>query len=332
MALLSTAHIRVLLFTLLSFLVTASAVVATLNLKAPSVKDLTMERQLTQGTWDDLDLVFSPDGKKIAFASNRSGNFDIWLMDIDGRHQVRLTSLEGDERQPSWDVDGKSIAFVWKHGEQSKLCVVSISTGLLKCVSRTTYVGSYALSPSGGIIVYDDSIAGTIHLYDLTSEEDFIFPFSGVVKDPALSVDGRLYFAAKTQDGFSIWSANLDGSEAEQLSSFGKEAKPQPSPKGNKVLYLTNYSGYYEPWLVDTKGKDNRYLFDRPHIVGYDFPPAPNLAQETVPRWTSDGTQVLMVDSSYALLLVTLDTLVEIPLGSLRYLLNVPNKIHLISL
>ena len=44
---------------------------------------------------------FSPDGKHLAFASNRTGNFDIYTMDLDGAHVRRLTH-GGNSSSPSW--------------------------------------------------------------------------------------------------------------------------------------------------------------------------------------------------------------------------------------
>ncbi len=54
----------------------------------------------------------SPDQSKIAFASDREGSMDIWIMDVDGSNPIRLTQGEGINTKPSWSPDGKQIAFV----------------------------------------------------------------------------------------------------------------------------------------------------------------------------------------------------------------------------
>jgi Tol biopolymer transport system component len=72
-------------------------------------------RQLTQLTGDnehDGEPVWSPDGTRIAFSSNRAGgNFDIWMMRADGSRLHRLTSAEGTDINPEWSPDGRKIAF-----------------------------------------------------------------------------------------------------------------------------------------------------------------------------------------------------------------------------
>ncbi|MDA2922479.1 hypothetical protein MYX07_04415 [Patescibacteria group bacterium AH-259-L07] len=55
---------------------------------------------------------WSPDGKQFVYSSKKSGNFDIWIMDVDGRNKMQMTSIPGDEAKPVWSPDSKSISFV----------------------------------------------------------------------------------------------------------------------------------------------------------------------------------------------------------------------------
>ena len=68
--------------------------------------------KLISSTRVDGDAQFSPDGKKIAFTSNRSGNDEIWVCDSDGSNAQQLTSLgTGNCGGPRWSPDGERIAF-----------------------------------------------------------------------------------------------------------------------------------------------------------------------------------------------------------------------------
>jgi dipeptidyl aminopeptidase/acylaminoacyl peptidase len=79
--------------------------------------------QITSGDYDDNEPAWSPDGKSLAFTSNRSApdpdrnyNSDIWVVAADntdkGAHLTQITTNPGPDRQPTWSPDGKWIAFV----------------------------------------------------------------------------------------------------------------------------------------------------------------------------------------------------------------------------
>lgn len=67
--------------------------------------------RLSSGNWDDITPAASPDGKKIAFASNRSGEWDLYLMDLSTARVTQLTNTPQYEGAPSWSPDGSYIAY-----------------------------------------------------------------------------------------------------------------------------------------------------------------------------------------------------------------------------
>ena len=72
------------------------------------------EQRLTENLFSDWDPSWSPDGKRIAFASDRKGgfnNFDIYVMDANGRNEQRLTASPKNDWSPSWSPDSKRIVF-----------------------------------------------------------------------------------------------------------------------------------------------------------------------------------------------------------------------------
>ncbi|MDQ4024093.1 MAG: DPP IV N-terminal domain-containing protein, partial [Actinomycetota bacterium] len=64
---------------------------------------------------------WSPDGTRVLFVRDDSGNRDLWIVDADGGAQRRVTSLPGDETAPQWSPDGERIVFVRAGGRSTDL-------------------------------------------------------------------------------------------------------------------------------------------------------------------------------------------------------------------
>ena len=89
-------------------------------------------QRLTVHTARDINPRFSPDGRTIAFSSDREGNMDVYLIPTAGGAVKRLTIHSADDTVLDWTPDGKGILFASQRGEDfmGKLYVVSIDGGL----------------------------------------------------------------------------------------------------------------------------------------------------------------------------------------------------------
>ena len=67
--------------------------------------------RITSGDWDDITPAPSPNGEKIAFASNRNGFWDLYLLDLASGNVTQLTNTPQYEGAPTWSPDGSFLAF-----------------------------------------------------------------------------------------------------------------------------------------------------------------------------------------------------------------------------
>jgi uncharacterized protein YjdB len=152
----------------------------------------------------NIQAALSPDRTKVAFSSNRSSNYDLYLMDADGRNLQRLTSNPGNEGEPAWMPDGKHIIY-------------TASTG------SSTQIASIAIDAS------DDR--------QLTTG-----PSRN--QSPAVSADGRTIAFVSTRDGNQeIYTMNPDGSSQRRITkNSARDSNPRFFPSG-ELLYVTERGG-----------------------------------------------------------------------------------------
>jgi len=68
--------------------------------------------QLTLMNTNSIQGKWSPDGKKILFSSNKTGNYEIWVYNLSAKKSIMLTNTSVSNTEPCWSPNGKEIAFV----------------------------------------------------------------------------------------------------------------------------------------------------------------------------------------------------------------------------
>jgi Tol biopolymer transport system component len=113
-------------------------------------------RRLTDEPASDTDPAFSPDGSRIAFATNRDGNFEIYTMTLDGTELRRLTNNPADDFSPVWSPNGTAIAFVsTRDGNREIYVMRSDGTDETNVSRNRASDANPSFSPEGGLLAFD---------------------------------------------------------------------------------------------------------------------------------------------------------------------------------
>ncbi|WP_099464610.1 S41 family peptidase [Parabacteroides provencensis] len=199
--------------------------------------------QLTTNPAHDMQPVWSPDGSKIAFASNRNGSFDIYIMDKEGGEPKQLTSHSANE-YPETFTDNSHVLYLASIQQDAKdgqfpsslfpqVYKVSTEGGRPELYSTMT-MQSISINKKGDKLLYQD----------MKGYED---PWR------------KHHTSSITRD---IWLCTLDGNRAyKKITSFhGEDRNPVWSADGNTFYYLSEKNGSFNIYKADISGKNEKQL------------------------------------------------------------------------
>ncbi|MBN1155235.1 PD40 domain-containing protein [candidate division KSB1 bacterium] len=229
----------------------------------------------------------SPRGDKIAYLSDRSDYFDIYLMSaIDGKMISKLVSGQQTSNLEelhwlragiSWSPDGKKIVFASKAGDQDALNIVDVKKRKIVDVIKLDLDGIFspAWSPQGDEIAFMGTKEGRGDIYAYNVKRNHLRQITNDVfsdLEPSWSPDGEtiVFVSDRKQyvstelipDDFDVYSSDFyshdiymvkaDGSDMIRLTeSRANESSPVFSPDGNYLAYTSDESGIYNIYLYN---------------------------------------------------------------------------------
>lgn len=233
------------------------------------------------GLFFQVEPAWSPDGRRIAFASRRTGTSRIFVMLADGTGTRQLTSGRENDAHPTWSPDGQQVAFV--RGDQGDLEIVSAyGSGLHRLLRTEAAESDPAWSPDGRWIVYSRRTPGTSakELWLVRPDGSGRHPLTGLdalSTSPAWSPDGGRIVFQSDHGGTSsgIFIIGVDGKGFRRLgkSVNDDDIEPAWSPDGKTIAFSRN--GHIETvdmsgalrQLTGDENNDSRPAF-RPHSAG----------------------------------------------------------------
>ncbi len=202
---------------------------------------------VTTGASSDDDPAWSPDGKRIAFASDRNDIWQIFLMNSDGsgvKPLARDPKQEGTK--PAWKPDGKQVAFV----SSRNVALAMPGRKELKFVTTTGYNDCPSWSPDGKRLVI--ASGNDLKTLGFDGSEPKPLTQSGWNGEPEWSpVDDRVVFVSNRGGRYDIWITRQDGSDPDRITDDkSRESCPTWSPDANWIAYCSNRTGSYDIWVV----------------------------------------------------------------------------------
>lgn len=198
-------------------------------------------KQITEGhDWNDSDPQWSPDGKRIAFVSNRTGkeydenrNTDVWVTNADGGGSLtKISDHDESDNQPRWSPDGKWIAFTGEVRDRDHPKIwLAPSTGgapsTLAANNLDLIPGGLEWSEDGKSLYFETGVRGELHLFRVDVPTKSVSQVTsgarGVRSADFNFASGKMvYLANDFKHLDDLYVANLNGKDERKLTNLNE--------------------------------------------------------------------------------------------------------------
>jgi Tol biopolymer transport system component len=220
---------------------------------------------LTHGEGNDASPSLSPDGDRFVFASDRGGNWDLWVGRLDGGAPARITDTPEVERQPVWSPDGTRLAFVRRRlGESvTDIFVMPSSGGEARRLAERAI--DPAWSSDSRYLAFSEFAEGWSRIARVTVEgSEPRRPVTEVEMDrfhrrPSWTPDGRTLVFNRSPGGFlgQIVRVSAEGGPIEPVTQDPDgtaNIEAAVTPDGRYVVHVSDRGGGLNLWRIPVLG------------------------------------------------------------------------------
>jgi serine/threonine-protein kinase len=235
-------------------------------------------RVQSRGAW-------SPDGRTIAFNSDRRGEMNLWLRNLSDASEHQLTQGPGGDYQPNWSPDGQTIVFFSARAGNADIWAVRVSNGVLTQLTRDPGTDNNPFfSPDGSLIAFISDRSGRSEVWVMNSD--------GSSQRSIYNGAAGGHFLRWTEDGKSVVFRSERGTQTQVLAV--------PVSGGAAVSYPEIASGAHMSFspdrklILDVRGHKALWVHPvngSPAYKVFEFPD-PDVRID-YPVWSPDGKWVL---------------------------------------
>jgi len=239
---------------------------------------------------DDLSLLENASGK-IVFQSDRDGDWEIYVMNIDGSNLFQLTHNSAADEYPVWSPEGRQIAFKSDREGNFDIYVMNADGSEQQRVTEhSANDEDPAWSPDGKTLAFQSDRESGLEIYLIKPDGSDLTPLTRTMGRnglPAWSPDGkRMAYTGNRYLGWNVYVMNLDKTDDNRITDGHGACRPDWSPDGKKLAYVSGEdTDKSNIWIMNPDGSERRKLTDDDKNYNY------------YPAWSPDGRYLVYAKS-----------------------------------